>query len=69
MSGPQNGGPQNGGAPDKRRVGEDSLDAVIAKEHLQAVLDYLRNVKFGTITLVIHDGKVVQIEKLEKIRL
>ncbi|WP_249366415.1 YezD family protein [Neobacillus rhizophilus] len=29
----------------------------------------LESIKFGSITLVIQDGKVVQIEKNEKVRL
>lgn len=45
------------------------LDEVIAPEDLERVLRLLREVKFGTVTLVIQDGRVVQIDKLEKIRL
>ena len=29
---------------------------------------YLKNIRFGSITLVIQDGKIVQIECSEKIR-
>lgn len=29
----------------------------------------LRDIRFGTVTLVIQDGKVIQIDKNEKIRL
>ena len=29
----------------------------------------LREIRFGTVTLVIQDGKVIQIDKNEKIRL
>ncbi|ACM20807.1 protein of unknown function DUF2292 [Geotalea daltonii FRC-32] len=29
----------------------------------------LQSIKFGTVTLVIQDGKVIQIDKNEKIRL
>ncbi|MDR1438441.1 MAG: YezD family protein [Clostridiales bacterium] len=45
------------------------VEAVIAGEHFQRVLGYLREVKFGTVTLVIQDGKVVQVDRLEKIRI
>ncbi|MBS4211568.1 YezD family protein [Bacillus sp. FJAT-29953] len=34
--------------------------------HLRPMLE---SIKFGSITLVIQDGKVVQIEKNEKVRL
>ncbi|MCL6570524.1 MAG: YezD family protein [Bacillus sp. (in: Bacteria)] len=35
-------------------------------EHVERMLDTLQ---FGSITLIIQDGKVVQIEKNEKVRL
>ncbi|MCM3765500.1 YezD family protein [Neobacillus niacini] len=35
-------------------------------QHLKAMLE---SIKFGSITLVVQDGKVVQIEKNEKVRL
>jgi hypothetical protein len=35
-------------------------------EHLERMLE---SVKFGSITLVVQDGKIVQIEKNEKVRL
>ncbi|TRZ36310.1 DUF2292 domain-containing protein [Niallia circulans] len=31
--------------------------------------EMLKNMKFGSITLIVQDGKVIQIEKSEKIRL
>lgn len=34
--------------------------------HLEKMLETL---KFGSITLVIQDGKIVQIDKIEKVRL
>ncbi|MDR0858496.1 MAG: YezD family protein [Oscillospiraceae bacterium] len=45
-----------------------TLDDVIPREDFQRLLTIIREVKFGTVTLVIQDGKVVQIDKLEKIR-
>jgi len=44
------------------------IDDVISKENFDKVLAYLSEVKFGTVTLILQDGKVVQVEKLEKIR-
>ena len=41
-----------------------------AEEELMAQIGrMLRTLKFGSITLVIQDGKIVQIEKNEKVRL
>jgi hypothetical protein len=33
------------------------------------ILDIVSSVKFGSVTLIIQNGKVIQIEKNEKIRL
>lgn len=43
---------------------ENNTDAVL--ENIKASLETL---KYGTITLVVQDGVVIQIEKNEKIRL
>jgi hypothetical protein len=45
------------------------IENVISKENFERVLSYLSEVKFGTVTLILQDGKVVQVEKLEKIRI
>ena len=39
------------------------------REVLAKVADIVRRVQFGTVVLVIQDGKVVQIEMAEKFRL
>ncbi len=40
------------------------------KEELYKVLEnMLETLKFGSITLVVQDGRIVQIEKNEKVRL
>lgn len=40
------------------------------KEELYNVLEnMLKTLKFGSITLVVQDGRIVQIEKNEKVRL
>ena len=36
---------------------------------IRQVLDVLRRIDFGTVLLVVQDGKVVQIEMAEKFRL
>ena len=35
----------------------------------RALLDALRGLRFGSITAVVHDGKLVRVERNEKIRL
>jgi hypothetical protein len=39
------------------------------REVLQKVAEIVRKIQFGTVVLVIQDGKVVQIEMAEKFRL
>ena len=52
-------------------VRKDS-SAEIPPESLSLVLEYvraaLRELKFGHVTLVVQDGRVVQVDRFEKIR-
>jgi hypothetical protein len=48
--------------------GPTSLDAD-ELEVIRRVRDSLRSIRFGTVLIVVQDGKVVQIETAEKIRL
>lgn len=41
----------------------------LSTESLDIILKTLNEIKFGTLTLVVQDGKVIQIERSEKIRL
>lgn len=43
---------------------EEVLDPVFEK-----IKELLSNLQYGSITLVVQDGKVIQIEKSEKVRL
>jgi len=47
----------------------EDLRAVISEEHLGQLLEAIKSVKYGSITLTIQDGKAVQIDKNEKIRI
>ena len=38
-------------------------------EDIKLILEYIKKIKFGSVTVNIQDGKIVQIEKSEKIRL
>ena len=56
---------------EEARPSEAGLDALSEEERavLLKVAEVLRKLKFGTVLLVVQDGKVVQIEMAEKIRL
>lgn len=36
---------------------------------LEKVSELLRNLRYGTLELTVHDGRVVQIERRERVRL
>lgn len=44
-------------------------DGVVSEEDLKRLVQIVKTVKYGSVTLVIQDGKIVQIEKNEKMRL
>ncbi len=39
------------------------------KDHLKALNNLIDGMKFGTITIIVQDGRIVQIDKTEKHRL
>lgn len=41
----------------------------LSEANIRTVQELLEDLKFGSITLVVQDGKVIQIEKNEKVRL
>jgi hypothetical protein len=49
---------------DQRHPAELPLGAELVRELALA----LRSIRYGTIELVIHDGRVVQLERREKVR-
>ena len=48
---------------------ESKLKSPISEDDLGKLLKLLENMRYGSITLVVQDGKVIQIEKNEKMRL
>lgn len=59
-------------ATDEARSGESSEFAALSDDEREVVLrvvEVLRRIEYGTILLVVQDGKVVQIEMAEKFRL
>lgn len=43
--------------------------APLSSAELQKVLDLIKSVKYGSVTVIIQDGRAVQIDKNEKMRL
>jgi hypothetical protein len=48
-------------APRNRNSWGDELDQVLREA--------LRTIKFGSVTLIIQDGRIIQVDKSEKVRL
>ena len=48
-----------------------TLDAERSLEQrtLASILDAVRQIRYGSVEIVIHDGRIVAIEKREKVRL
>jgi len=48
-----------------------TLDAERTTEQrtLASILDAVRQIRYGSVEIVIHDGRIVAIEKREKVRL
>lgn len=41
----------------------------ITPEELTKIARFIEDIEFGSVTIVVQDGKIVQIEKNEKVRL
>ena len=54
---------------DKAGLGTANNKAPLPPADLQKLLELVKTVKYGSITLVIQDSRVVQIDKNENIRL
>ena len=50
-------------------MGETSSKKVLDSSHLDTLEKLLNDMKYGSITLIIQDGKIVQIDKTEKHRI
>lgn len=41
----------------------------VTKEDLIKIKEFIEDVRFGSVTVIVQDGKIIQIEKHEKLRL
>lgn len=53
---------------EKRGSGIVAENKVSDKE-IKTIAEYIESIKFGSVNIVIQDGRIVQIEKNEKVRL
>ena len=45
------------------------FDELKRESYLKIIDDLVKEMKYGTITVIVQDGKVIQIDKTDKIRL
>ncbi|MBQ8515444.1 MAG: YezD family protein [Ruminococcus sp.] len=51
-------------------MSEASIDKqTLERSHLEILKKLLSTMKYGSVTLIVQDGKVIQIDKTEKFRL
>jgi hypothetical protein len=41
----------------------------VSEKELKKIAEYIASIQFGSVTVVIQNGKIIQIEKTEKIRM
>lgn len=41
----------------------------VTTENLLKIKEFIESIRFGSVTIIVQDGKVIQIEKHEKIRI
>ena len=41
----------------------------VGEEDLKRIKEYIESVRFGTVTVIVQDGNIVQLERNEKVRL
>lgn len=42
---------------------------IVTKEDLQKIKEFIEDIRFGSVSVIVQDGRVIQIEKNEKVRL
>lgn len=41
----------------------------VTREDLLKIKEFIEEIRFGSVTVIVQDGKIIQIEKNEKVRL
>lgn len=52
-----------------QRIARPVIAHDAASEHHSRVLEALQGIRYGAVEITIHDGRIVQIERREKLRL
>lgn len=52
-----------------QRISKPTIASSTLQEHHARVLEALQGIRYGAVEIIIHDGRIVQIERREKLRL
>lgn len=47
----------------------DMKSTTVTEKDLKTIIEFIESIQFGAVSIVIQNGKIVQIEKNEKVRL
>jgi hypothetical protein len=53
----------------EERKGHGGKKNTVNEKDIQKIIEFVENIQFGSVMLIIQDGKIVQIEKNEKVRI
>lgn len=46
----------------------EDKNSIFDNYHLETIAEMIRDIKFGNVTVIVQDGKIIQIDKTEKLR-
>ncbi len=45
------------------------MDERISQEDIRKIKEFIESIQYGSVTIIIQDGRIIQIDKNEKIRM
>ncbi len=48
---------------------EEKNRTIISDFNLKTIADMVKSIRYGSVTIIVQDGKIIQIDKTEKIRI
>ena len=51
------------------RIVKEKDQTIADNSNLKMIADMIKDIRYGSITVIVQDGKVIQIDKTEKIRI
>lgn len=48
---------------------EEKIRAIEADPNLKKIAEMIQSIRYGSVTVIVQDGKIIQIDKTEKVRI